>query len=174
MSVFKGVRFIPGMLVRRFCLALILGIVGCAAATTLAPMEPGFNLSGIWVGETRVIPCFPRQTAMGRCNAVNRITFAMQQDGSTISGDYKCAIGTAVCRDANKTTSGKIVNGTLNGGTIAMRVMLPGDVSSCIYNGDATSTAISGRYRCYEGGGLSEMGMWQVSRPGSTDQVPNR
>jgi len=111
---------------------------------------------------------------MGRCNAINRITFAMQQDGSTISGDYTCAIGTTVCRDANKTTSGKIVNGTLNGNTIAMRVMLPGDVSSCIYNGEATSTAISGSYRCYEGGGLSEMGMWQVSHPGGIEQAPNR
>jgi hypothetical protein len=111
---------------------------------------------------------------MGRCNAVNRITFAMQQDGATLRGDYKCAIGTAVCRDANKTTSGKIVNGTLSGRTIAMRVMLPGDVSSCIYNGEATSTAISGSYRCYEGGGLSELGMWQVSRPGSSEQSSNR
>jgi len=162
------------ILVRIFCLALILGIAGCAAASGPAQTTPAFNLSGIWKGETRVIPCFPRQTAMGRCNAINRITFAMRQDGATLRGDYKCSIGTTVCRDANKTTSGKIVNGTLSGRTIAMRVMLPGDVSSCIYNGEATSTAISGSYRCYEGGGLSELGMWQVSRPGSSEQPSNR
>ncbi len=154
-----------GNLSRIFCVVLMLEIAGCAAAP--AQVAPAFNLSGAWEGETRVIPCVPKFTPMGRCNAVNRITLVIKQEGPDLRGDYTCAIGTAVCRDANRTTSGEIVNGTLSGSTIAMRVLLTGDLSSCIYNGEASSATMRGTYRCYQGGGLNESGLWQVSRPGT-------
>ena len=157
--------------------ARILGVVlmleVAVCATALAQADSTLNLSGTWEGETRVIPCVPKFTPMGRCNAVNRITFVIKQDGSSFRGKYKCANGTAVCRNANRTTSGKIVHGTLSGSTIAMRVILSGDLSSCIYNGQASSAKLSGTYRCYQGGGLNESGMWQVSRPG-TEMPPLR
>ncbi len=156
------------MLVRLICLALILEMVGCGAGPAqkqlVAQTGPAVNLGGVWEGETRVIPCFPMYTPMGRCNAVNRITFMIRQDGSSIRGDYTCAIGTAVCRDANKTTTGEIVTGSVRGTTISMRVLLPADLSSCIYNGEVSFARINGSYRCYQGGGLNEQGMWQVSR----------
>ena len=156
------------MQARFFYIAMTFAIAGCAAGSAQmqsAPRTaPAFNLSGVWEGETRVIPCLTFNTPMGRCNAVNRITFVIRQEGSTVSGDYKCAIGTVVCRDANQTTSGEIISGTLTGSTLAMRVMISADISSCIYNGEVSSSGMNGSYRCYQGGGLQEVGMWQVSR----------
>jgi hypothetical protein len=172
MARFRREQLSSSTMLRVFLIVLILQIATCAIAPAQTP--PPLNLGGTWKGESRVIPCLPRQSALGRCNAVNRITFTLEQDGSVIRGKYKCAIGTAVCRDANKTTKGKIVDGTLSGQTIALRVMFSADVSSCLFNGNAGPAAISGTYRCYAGGGLSEMGTWQVSRPGSTEQAPDR
>jgi hypothetical protein len=88
----------------------------------------------------------------------------VEQEGSTLRGSYQCAIGNMVCRDANKTTSGDIVEGQVSGRMLTFRVILPADVSSCIYSGEASSTRAGGTYRCYQGGGLDEMGIWQVSR----------
>jgi hypothetical protein len=176
--MFEGGQLLFRMSVRIFCLALILGMAGCATSPAQAnpalQMEPASNVSGVWEGETRVIPCPPMNTPFGRCNAVNRITFVIRQDGSSTRGDYKCAIGTQVCRDANRTTSGEIVDGSVSGRTIAMRVLLTGDLSSCIYNGEVSSTASGGTYRCYQGGGLNEVGIWQVSRSDSSEGARKR
>jgi hypothetical protein len=153
--MFRTFRTIP-------LFALMLAIAGCATTPPMRP--PAFDLTGVWQGETRVTPCAAMYTVLGRCNAVNRITFAIRQEGSVLRGDYKCGIGNAVCRDANKTTEGTIVDGWLSGSTMALRVLLPGDLSSCIYNGEVSSTQARGGYRCYQGGGLNEVGIWQVSR----------
>jgi hypothetical protein len=172
------------MLLRIFSLALILAMAGCAGGPvegSLAPQSAPPSrtaapsvVSGIWEGETRVIPCPPMNTPFGRCNAVNRITLDLRQDGSTIRGHYKCAIGTLVCRDANRTTSGRIIEGSVSDGTIGLRVLLTGDLSTCIYNGDVSSASINGTYRCYQGGGLNEVGIWQVSRRGGDADAPGR
>ena len=147
-----------------FTFTLMLVIAGCTTSTPV--MEPpAFNLTGVWQGETRVIPCGFPFSAAERCNAVNRITFAIRQDGAELHGDYTCGIGNAVCRDANRTTNGTIVHGSVSGNTLAMRVFLPGDLSSCMYNGQVLSaTEARGGYRCYQGGGLVEQGLWNVSR----------
>ncbi len=135
---------------------------------------PGMDLTGLWQGELRVIPCFagtPRE--IGRCNAVNRISFDLRQRDSTLTGDYRCAIGTMVCRDANTTDRGTVVSGTVSGRDLTMRVMLPGDLSSCLYHGSQyTAGELRGGYRCYQGGGLAEVGVWQVSR--AAGRIPPR
>jgi len=111
------------------------------------------DISGVWQGEIRVIPCFPGVPAeIGRCEAVNRITFSLHQSDSAVTGDYRCAIGTLVCRDANTTDRGTLMDGWVSGRNVTLRVMLPGDLSSCLYNGLDSSTEIRGGYRCYQGG----------------------
>lgn len=149
--------------------AITASVAACSAAAR--PMEsPAINLSGIWQGEIRVIPCFPGvPSEVGRCNAVNRITLSLRQSGSTVTGDYRCAIGTMVCRDANTTERGTVVDGWVSGSNVSLRIMLPGDVSSCLFNGSDSASEIRGSYRCYQGGGLAEMGLWRVRR-GSGEQ----
>lgn len=142
-----------------FCLA--------ACSATAAPTEAhATDLTGVWQGEIRVIPCSPGMPhEIGRCNAVNRITFNLRQTDSTLTGDYRCTIGTMVCRDANTTDRGTVASGELSGSAVTMRVVLPGDLSSCLYNGFEYSPGeLHGGYRCYQGGGLAEVGVWQVRR----------
>jgi hypothetical protein len=125
------------------------------------------NLTGIWRGEIRVIPCTGGMLTSdaGRCDAINRITFNLRQSDSSLQGSYQCAIGTMVCRSANTTTYGTLMSGNVSGRNVTMRVMLPGDLSSCLYNGFEQSPGrMRGSYRCYQGGGLIEFGQWQVSR----------
>jgi len=56
------------------------------------------------------------------------------------------------------------MDGWVSGRNVTLRVMLPGDLSSCLYNGLDSSTEIRGGYRCYQGGGLVEVGQWRVRR----------
>ena len=149
----------------------MFSLMACAAGVT--PTEkPAIDLSGVWRGELRVLPCSPGMPAeIGRCDAVNRITFSLHQSDSAVTGDYRCAIGTMVCRSANTTEEGRLIDGSVSGRSITLRVMLPGDLSSCLYNGLDSSTHIGGSYRCYQGGGLVEVGQWQAWR-GSGAQYP--
>jgi hypothetical protein len=158
----------------RILLVFIFLLPLAACSATSQPGEPaGVDLSGVWRGELRVIPCSPGVPAeMGRCNAVNRIAFSLRQSDSTLSGEYRCAIGTMVCRDANTTDHGTVVSGQVSGRNLTMRVILPGDVSSCLFNGSDSSTDIRGGYRCYQGGGLAEVGTWQVRRGADESHPP--
>jgi hypothetical protein len=164
--MYPKVRFCTGIL-----LATLLSLTACSARAT--PMEkPAIDLSGMWQGEIRVLPCSPGMPAeIGRCDAVNRITFSLHQSDSAVTGDYRCAIGTTVCRSANTTERGTLIDGSVSGRNVTLRVMLPGDVSSCLYNGLDSATQIGGSYRCYQGGGLVETGQWLVRR-GSGEQNP--
>jgi len=133
------------------------------------------DISGVWRGEIRVIPCPVGITSSetGRCNAVNRITFSLRQSDSSLSGEYHCAIGTLVCRDANTTERGTVTGGQVSGRNVSMRVVLPGDLSSCLYNGsESASGQMRGTYRCYQGGGLAEVGIWQMRRGASEQYQP--
>jgi hypothetical protein len=153
-------------------MALAVAIAGCAAAggqpmETPAMEKLAMDLSGVWRGEIRVIPCPVGITSStdGRCNAVNRITFSLRQTDSSLSGEYRCTIGTQVCRDANTTDRGTVTSGQVSGRDISIRVLLPGDLSSCLYNGSQYSAdQMRGTYRCYQGGGLAEVGIWQMRR----------
>jgi hypothetical protein len=160
---------------RAIVLAMLLPMAACSA-TSPTIEKPATNLTGLWRGEIRVIPCpaYMPATEAGRCNAINRITFNLRQTESSLEGTYNCANGTLVCRDENTTTYGTVTGGTLSGRNLSMRVLLPGDLSSCLYNGLETSPgAMRGSYRCYQGGGLVEYGQWQVSRA-ENEQPPWR
>ena len=135
--------------------------------------KPAMDVSGVWQGETRVIPCpVGISSETGRCNAVNRIAFGLRQSDSSLSGEDRCTIGTLVCRDANTSDRGTVTGGQVSGRNVSMRVVLPGDLSSCLYNGSEHSPGeIRGGYRCYQGGGLVEVGQWRVRR-GSGRQYP--
>jgi hypothetical protein len=62
----------------------------------------------------------------------------------------------------------------VSGRDVTIRVVLPGDLSSCLYNGSGySSNELRGTYRCYQGGGLVEVGIWQVRRgPGAERYNP--
>jgi hypothetical protein len=143
----------------------MLIVAGCAAS--LALQRPTFDMTGVWKGQLRVLPCYPSYE-VGRCGAVNNITFNLHQTGNKLSGDYSCQFGTYICRDANKTDRGTIMYGWLSGRTVTLRVMIPGDVSSCLFTGRASEEQVVGGYACYQGGALVEIGDWQVKivKPG--------
>jgi hypothetical protein len=147
-------------------IAIAAGLAACSATATAPAEKAAIDLTGVWQGEIRVIPCAAGMlsTEIGRCNAVNRITFFLRQNDSSLTGDYRCGIGTMVCRDANITDRGTVANGQVSGRNVTMRVILPGDLSSCLYNGSGSAGEMRGGYRCYQGGGLVEVGVWQVSR----------
>ena len=101
---------------------------------------------------------------LSRCNAVQKITFQIFQNGSELSGHYVCAFGNMVCRDTN--TTGKIADGTARHRGIALRVMLP-DGSSCLYNGrlaQHSRNVMQGTYFCMQGGGYLEQGSFRIQR----------
>jgi hypothetical protein len=155
-------------------IAILLAVT--AGSAVAAPTDkPAIDLSGVWQGEIRVLPCAPGMPAeSGRCDAVNRITFDLHQSGSSlVTGDYRCAIGTAVCRSENTTVQGKLIDGSVNGRNVTLRVLLPGDLSSCLYNGMDSASQIGGSYRCYQGGGLVETGQWQVQRGSGEHNSPS-
>lgn len=168
--MYTKVRFCAGILI-----AILLSLTACSASAT--PVDkPAIDLSGVWQGEIRVIPCAPGMPAEnGRCDGVNRITFNLHQNDSEVTGDYRCAIGTTVCRSENTTVRGKLIDGSVRGRNVTLRVLLPGDLSSCLYNGSDSATQIGGSYRCYQGGGLVETGQWQVRRGvGERNPLPSR
>jgi hypothetical protein len=142
-------------------LAAILSCAGvCYAQET--------NVAGYWSGTTRVMPC--TFSPQGRCNAVNNITFTFTQRGGRIRGKFTCAYGNLNCRNGGSDDTGKIVSGRISGKEIRLSVLIPADVSNCYYVGRLTSdAAIHGTYSCYQGGGLREEGIWDVTRarPGS-------
>ena len=108
--------------------------------------------------------CMPLQPEARRCNAVVKITLQIFQQGSALTGQYTCAMGTMVCRDSNNT--GTIANGTVRERNVGMRIMMP-DGSSCLFNGRPASdhpNRLSGSYFCMQGGGYIEQGRFQVER----------
>jgi hypothetical protein len=122
------------------------------------------DASGLWQG-TSTAYCRPTTpfSFNTRCNAINNIQLTFIQNGSKISGFYKCSVGNQDCRDQNE--SGKIGPGDVKpGGRVSFRLLLV-DGSSCIFNGVLTApNALAGNYTCYQGGGLVEQGRFAVSR----------
>lgn len=140
--------------------ACLLLAAGCAQLQT--PLgEPAFGIGGLWHGESRALQSMGGESRLG---AVNRISFFLRQNGSQIRGDYRCAYGNTVCRDANKAQQGEIVSGSLGGADLALRVMFPADLSSCLFNARVSSLRADGTYRCYQGGGIVEQGIWRAQR----------
>ena len=146
------------------CMLHVLVLSVCLlSASAFAQSAPQSSFTGLWRGTIRVTPLPFRTT--GRAGAVNNITLSIVQDGSQISGSYTCAIGTQICRNGNADDSGKIVSGRADGNNIQFSFVLPADVSNCDYSGVSLSPGeMRGGYTCYQGGGLIEQGMFNVSR----------
>jgi hypothetical protein len=144
------------------CLLFAALIIPACVVTQTAAEKPAVDVSGHWEGATRVTPCvsFDR----GRCNAYNPITFDWRMTPDGLRGDYHCAVGNMVCRDADRTKYGSVVSGRVSGSNINFRLMLPGDLSSCLFYGTVTEEQAAGTYNCYQGGALVEFGAWQVKR----------
>lgn len=136
---------------------------GCAAART-PPPKPAVELSGVWRGESLLTPCGWAAHSESVCNAMNIITFTLIQSGAQLSGQYTCAYGNYICRHDGMDDAGYIASGLVSGRRLTMRVMIPADVSSCMFYGTVASHRIVGRYICYEGGGIAEEGDWRVGR----------
>jgi len=132
------------------------------AAESGATGDSGFT--GLWEG-TSTATCMPLQPDITRCNAVQKITLQMFQQGSKLTGHYGCAFGNMVCRDSN--TTGTIADGKVREGGVGMRVMMP-DGSSCLFNGRPSQSngqnQLTGSYFCMQGGGYIEQGRFQVER----------
>jgi hypothetical protein len=133
-------------------------------ANSSAAADQGY--AGLWEG-TSTASCVPFQPDITRCNAVQKITLRMFQEGSKLTGQYTCATGNMVCRDSN--TTGTIAEGKVREGGPGIRVMLP-DGSSCLFNGRpspgsmAPAVKLTGTYLCMQGGGFIERGTFRVER----------
>lgn len=145
--------------------SLILAAVHAAPTAAQTSAQAGFT--GTWSGTLRVTPCGMMLRERSRCGAVNKITFTIVEDGSDVSGHYTCAIGTAICRNGNDAKNGKITSGRVSGKNIRFSVLVPSDVSNCNYTGYSPEPGVMrGGYSCYQGGGLIEQGMFEVTRLG--------
>jgi hypothetical protein len=142
-------------------------LFGCTARANRPPLVDGptSDISGDWQGITRVLAC--QTQGSGRCEAVNRVRFSLIQSGAHIRGEYRCAYGNFECRHGGTDTDGYVQWGDIRGSEVRLDVLLPSDLSSCLYNGNVTAREIVGTYQCYEGGGIIEQGTWQMVRTGS-------
>lgn len=117
-------------------------------------------IAGVWDG-TSITGCMPLQPEPTRCNAVSDIELTMLQHHSRITGFYRCATGTMVCRNLDET--GVITNGRMHGKMLSFRVLMP-DGSSCLFFGIPSKGRVSGNYLCLQGGGFVERGRWQARK----------
>jgi hypothetical protein len=157
--------------VKRFLPLIVLAFI-CTAIQVSAERSyaKGTSVAGgadIWTGTTRVTPCF---FSTARCNAVNNVTFSFAPKGDEIKGRFTCAYGTLNCRNGGADNTGKIISGRVSGNLIRFSVIVPADVSNCYYNGRLTSsTTIHGGYACYQGGGLLEQGVFDLTKSSGGD-----
>jgi hypothetical protein len=135
---------------------------GCALSRAAAGKQPVVDVSGVWEGASKVTPCSFTQ-AESVCNTINRITLALVQKESEITGSYRCDYGNYICRDGDLDRAGYISIGAIDGRRVSIRVMIPADVSSCMFYGRFGAQRAIGSYSCYEGGGLVEQGIWEAA-----------
>jgi len=134
-----------------------------------APGQPAYsrprsnspaNVSGVWEG-TGLTDCTPFQEEPHRCNAVVNVTLTMLQEQERVTGFYRCATGTVMCRRSLET--GVIKAGSMTGRRLHFRVMLE-DGESCIFQAMPQPDHITGAYICLNGTGLMEQGRWDLER----------
>jgi hypothetical protein len=156
-------------LTRIFLVLALAGIAGCGTGPiTIFPapsaVPPPADVAGAWSGTTRAVPC-DVLASTGRCNAVNNISFTLNQSGAQLTGKYTCASGNMICRHGGADDSGDINSGSISGNQLNLSVIIPADVSNCYYHGATTSaTQANGVYMCYQGGRQVEQGVWNLSR----------
>lgn len=135
--------------------------VQSAPATTEEDRKAN-NLVGVWEGTTRA-SCRAPMPFPDRCNALQEVTMTLLRNpNGKLSGHYRCAYGNMNCFHMNE--SGKIVDASLNGPQVTMRVMMP-DGTSCLFTGRTSeSNDVNGGYTCYSGGARLEQGSWRAKR----------
>ena len=157
-------------------LAVILALVnGCATGDEpgvpirTAPGQSAYsrpqsdspaNVSGVWEG-TGLTDCTVFQEEPHRCNAVVNVTLTMLQEQERVTGFYRCATGTVMCRRLLET--GVIKAGSMKGRLLRFRVMLD-DGESCIFQAMPQPDRIVGAYLCLSGGAIMEQGRWDLER----------
>jgi hypothetical protein len=141
-----------------FLLELIAALL-MPSCTLLSPrpIAPSVDVTGFWEGRSIQI-CSGR---LSQCGGMVRISLAMIQDQSDVSGMYECATGSVTCR--NLDSQGHIAVGVVRGKGVSLRITFE-DVSSCIFNGMFSDVAGGGAYICMQGGGTIDRGFWQVRR----------
>jgi hypothetical protein len=151
---------------RRLCLLIAIAVVlsACSQVRTAPASKPDLDISGLWEGTTKITPCGPMADAESVCNAVNRIVLSLDVSSSQIRGTYRCDYGNYICRDNGIARSGYVANGSISGSRVQLRIIIPADVSSCMYFGSFSPDKAAGRYTCFAGGGIVEQGIWQVIR----------
>jgi len=161
---------VNGSLTRVFLVLVLAGVAGCGTGpVTIFPASPSAvpsptEVAGAWSGTTRAMPCDVLASA-GRCNAVNNISFTLNQSGSQLTGKYTCAAGNMICRHGGADDSGDIDSGSISGNQFNLSVIIQADVSNCYYHGATTSaTEADGVYICYQDGRQVEQGVWNLSR----------
>jgi hypothetical protein len=139
-------------------------VCGCAVNANQPALlnPPATDVGGDWQGITRV-RAYQTQYS-GRCSASNIVKFSPVQQGSRISGKYSCFHSNFECRYGGADSEGYVQWGDINGSAVRIDVLLPSDLSSCLYIGHVPADRIAGTYRCYEGGGVMEQGIWQMAR----------
>jgi hypothetical protein len=142
-------------------LPLLLSIIAALAldgCSIFSPprIKPTVDVTGFWEGRA-IGACIPQ---VGRCGMV-LISLDMIQNDSDVTGTYRCANGSIMCR--NHITNGRIVVGTMSGAGLSARVMFE-DVSSCIFDGRFTDIQGGGTFICMQGAGMVDRGFWQVKR----------
>jgi len=121
--------------------------------------RPVSGVTGVWQGVSHADCIDVTIGNPGRCGATQNIMLTMMQQGDTVSGFYKCAYGTEVCRNLDE--NGVIRNGRMTSGRLTMRVMLE-DGSMCFFTGRPLEGVIEGRYSCLQGGGVVERGAFRT------------
>jgi hypothetical protein len=146
-------------------------VCGCASNANQSALLnlPATDVTGEWRGITQVRACETQDS--GRCNAFNIVKFSLVQRSSRISGKYACSYGNFECRHDGVDSEGYVQWGDIKGSAVRLDVLLPGDLSSCLYNGRVSADRIVGSYRCYAGGGIMEQGTWQITRK-TLDHAP--
>jgi hypothetical protein len=120
-------------------------------------MPVASDVTGVWQGSSFADCPVITTTNPGRCGAMQRITLIMLQNGSRISGSYRCAYGNENCRDLAET--GVIRNGQITARLLRITVML-GDGSMCRFTGIPESGTLRGRYQCHWGGPMEQGGFF--------------
>jgi hypothetical protein len=159
MRSFRAAQIELSPVARILFMALAFAALGCFQ-TQSQTMNINTSILGIWSGTSTASCTFP-YTRPGRCNAQQKITLLIIKKTNGYGGQYSCAYGNMVCRNANE--SGQIVAVTSPGGSLEqIRVELP-DGTSCLYTGGFQTHQVKGTYACYGGASIIEQGYWQAS-----------
>jgi hypothetical protein len=171
----RGMRDRLCNVTRLLVTALAMAICGCTTHTkppppiNVAPRAalasdqaagPERGVSGVWEGVS-VSNCEGDPADLGRCHAEQKITLTMFQSENNVTGFYRCAYGTQVCRHMLET--GLIRNGKFNHARLMMRIMHD-DGSMCFFTGRPANNEFSGGYECLQGGGIIEQGVFRTRR----------